>query len=117
MLEHFADEMRNVTVIRTSAGTYIDGEWVPPSAPGEEDTTMIVLPVTAASVKIMAEGSYVAGDKRFYAAGAPRYAQKDIIKLGEDRYEIRDIQDRSFEGSFTIYFAKRIVTTTEDANA
>ena len=115
MLEHFNEEMRAVTVIRAAAGAYIGGEWVPSKEP-DEDTTMIVLPVTAASVKIMAEGSYVAGDNRFYAAGAPRYAQKDIIKLGEDRYEIRDIQDRSFEGGFTIYFAKRIVTTTEDAN-
>jgi len=117
MLEHFAEFERPVTVLRKSAGTYIGVEWVPAPNPVKEETTMCVLPVTAITMKMMPEGSYTAGDKRFYHTGPRRYDFKDVFISENNTYEVRDIQDRNFEGGFTVYFAKRIVTQTEDANA
>ena len=115
MLENFKDEFQPVKVVRDSKGQYVGGEWVP-NNDGEVETEMIVRPVTPSSAKMFPDGTYISEDKRFYAIGAPIYAQKDVIVFGNNRYSIKDITDRSFEGNFTIYFSKRIPKDAKNAD-
>lgn len=115
MLENFKEEFRPVKVIRYDTGDYDDdGEWIP-GGKSEDETEMICRPITPASVKMFPEGTYISEDRRFYGIGKPRYRQKDVIEFEESRFEIKDIQDRSFDGNFTVYFSKRIVKEAKDA--
>lgn len=108
MLLAFANLVRPVEVTVTSTGSLVDGEMIP----GEETTetaNFIAIPITPAQVKNLPEGDYTAGDMKFYQKAAPRYAKGTVITLNGVAFEVRDIMDRTFEGGFTVYFARRRV--------
>lgn len=117
MLDNFSPEDFQPVKVTAKTGRYEDGEWIEETSGEPVIDSMIVLPVTAASIKMMAEGSYIAGDKRFYCEGAPKYKTKAIFETEDTvKYELRDIQDRSIEGNFTVYFCKRIIEGLSDDN-
>jgi hypothetical protein len=108
MLGSFGNEFRTVGVVKkTTAGVYIKGEWVPGDE-AEESVEMITIPITPAQLKQLPEGAYQAGDMRFYHKGSAVYEPEDVFIVSNIKYQVRDITDRSFEGNFTIYLAKRI---------
>jgi len=108
MLEAFQTDMRAVTVVKkTTVGVYKDGEYTP-GVETTETAQMVVIPITPAQLKNLPEGAYQAGDMRFYHRGKTVYASGDVFEVGGVRYMIRDVMDRSFEGNFSVYLAKRI---------
>lgn len=108
MLEAFGAETRSVAVVKkTTVGVYVDGEYSPGSD-AEESVQMIAIPITPAQLKNLPEGAYQAGDMRFYHKGEAMYSAGDVFTVGGVSYKVRDITDRSFEGNFTIYLAKRV---------
>jgi len=106
MLDTFAGEMRIISVVQATAGAYVDGEWQE-STDDPVDVRMIAIPITPAQLRNLPEGAYQAGDMRFYHRGAPAYQPGDRFIINGITYRVRDITDRSFEGNFTIYLAKR----------
>ena len=108
MLEAFQSDIRNVTVIKkTTVGVYVEGEYTP-GAETTETAQMVVIPITPTQLKNLPEGAYQAGDMRFYHKGRSVYAAGDVFEVGGVRYMVRDVTDRSFEGNFSMYLAKRI---------
>lgn len=108
MLNSFAAQTRSVAVVKkTTVGVYVDGEYSPGSETAET-AQMITIPITPAQLKNLPEGAYQAGDMRFYHKGEAVYSPGDVFSVGGVDYKVRDITDRSFEGNFTIYLAKRV---------
>jgi hypothetical protein len=108
MIEAFQTDIRYVTVVKkNTVGVYVDGEYMP-GAETMHTAQMIIIPITLTQLKNLPEGAYQAGDMRFYYKGRSVYAPGDIFEVDGVRYMVRDIIDRSFEGNFTMYLAKRI---------
>lgn len=108
MLSAFDTEKRTVAIVKkTTVGAYVNGEWVEGSE-ASDSAEMIAIPITPAQLRHLPEGVYQAGDMRFYHTGEAVYGPGDVFTVSGVNYEVKDIADRSFEGNFTIYLAKRV---------
>lgn len=109
MLDNFGDEFKPVEVRQSEVGVLLDGEWIPGAKQTPETVSMIPIPITPAQLKNLPEGKYTAGDMRFYAKGPAVYKEGTAFVYKGITYKLRDINDRSDHGSYTIYYAKREV--------
>lgn len=88
-------------------GSLVAGEKTRDTYSDPIDDRMRPQQITAQQEKRLPEGSYKAGDMKFYAAGsAAKYKSGDQIEFSGIKYRIGDISERH-EGGFVIYLAKR----------
>lgn len=113
MLEHFANEVRQVSVTAYADGEYVDGEWVNGSAEGPVVCKMIEIPITPAQLRSLPEGRYTAEDKKLYhePLSGPLFPAGTLFEFDSVQYEVRDITDRRLLGGFVIYYVKRKAKT------
>jgi hypothetical protein len=79
------------------------------------DVTSIDLarfPLTDKDLRYLPEGVYTFQDFKLYEIGSGTIPNKSEMILGSERFEIKSFSDRSFEGNYTHYLAKRITDDT-----
>jgi hypothetical protein len=74
---------------------------------------LAVFPMTFKDLQFVGEGNYTMQDKKFYECGSPSISLKSILYHNDESYKVDSLQDRSFEGSFSIYIGKKIDDTGE----
>ncbi|MCL2154183.1 MAG: hypothetical protein FWH53_00820 [Leptospirales bacterium] len=98
---------QDVKVHVLAKGEYIDGEWQNANFEAAIDERMTPRPVTLTLEKKLPEGTYKAGDMKFYVAGKAAYKSGDLIGYKDIKYRIGDISERD-EGNYTMYMTQRI---------
>jgi hypothetical protein len=88
---------------------YIDGENVE-TYPVSGTRKMAGFQMTAESLKYLPEGAYNGQDFKFYDKEIDALIpERSIIERANgDRFRVKDISDRTFEGGFNAYLTKKI---------
>lgn len=101
---NLGNDYKFVKVYKYENGNYNDGEWTQGKKTAINDI-MIPRPITPQQERRLPEGSYKAGDMKFYKRGEAVYKSGDVIEYNGNKYRIGDISERH-EGGFVIYFGK-----------
>ena len=105
-------EYKNVKVYILNERGYVDGELTSESfSDAPVITKMAPRPITLSLEKRLPEGSYKAGDMKFYVDGNVEFKSGDIIEYKNVKYRIGDIAERE-EGNYTMYMTARIYDQT-----
>lgn len=103
--------LRSLEVTKLESEGYIDGENTRVfSTPSNID--LATFPLTDKDLRFLPEGVYTVQDRKFYEIGSGTIPLKSQVVFGGSKFEIKSFSDRSFEGNFTKYFAKRITDDT-----
>jgi hypothetical protein len=105
--------LRPVQVRKFVSENYVKGENVRTFAT-PETIQLACFPITEKDLKFAPEGVYTIEDRKFYEIGSGTIPAKSEIIFNNERYEIKSFSDRSFDGNFTKYMAKKITDDTEN---
>ena len=107
-MKAFSGENKPVLVHVRAGGQYVNGEWTGSSLKEVVNDHMTPRQITPQEERRLPDGSYKAGDMKFYAQGnEAKYRSGDEIEFAGIKYRIGDISVRH-EGSFVIYHSKRV---------
>jgi hypothetical protein len=95
-------------LVYESSREYVDGENVE-TFPTSGSRKMAGFQLTADSLKYLPEGAYDIQDFRFYDKETAPLTERYVVERPNgSRYRIAQISDRSFEGGFNSYLAKKV---------
>jgi len=97
--------LQTVTISNVTESV-VDGEYVETVVTGTKQ--LGIFPLTMKDLNYTPEGAYTLQDKKLYEIGSGTIAKKSILNLSDGNYRIDEWSDRSFDGNFTMYIAKRI---------
>lgn len=80
---------------------------------GEPETIQLAtFPITDKDLRFLPEGVYTIQDRSFYEIGSGTIPQKSEITFENEKFELKSIAGRSFEGNFSKYIGKKITDDT-----
>jgi hypothetical protein len=98
--------LRTVTVY-VHAESFVDGEYVE-TVSSSGTYQMAIVPITAKQLRYLPDGVYDTQDKKFYQIGDGAITEKSTIQItAGDVYRVKDINNRYYDGGFTVYFGKK----------
>lgn len=114
MLQHFADEMIDATLLSGQAGSYdADGRWVPSIAAGTPVRIIAPQPISGKDLQLLPQGEHV---QHFQVSWIQTTEVKtreyledaDRIEINGEIFKIHQTHDRRTLGNFMKFFIREI---------
>lgn len=101
--------MRQVTVKIYASEVIANNGEVTDNTPITATKNFAILPISAKELQILPEGLYDKFDRKFYSKDTHDLPNESILEVGSEKFKIISRDDRSFEGGFTAYYAKKVL--------